>query len=155
MDSQFLQEAIRLVVENVRKGVGGPFGAVIVQRGRVIGRGTNLVTSTNDPTAHAEIVAIRQACQTLGDFQLTDSEIYTSANPGAMFAGAIYWYRPALVYFAAAQEDASRAGFDDSFIYRDLGVPPEKRTLPFLKMAVPDFLLPFREWESKSGNVQY
>lgn len=155
MDSQFLEEAIRLAVENVRKGVGGPFGAVIVQRGRVIGRGTNLVTSTNDPTAHAEIVAIRQACQALGDFQLTDSEIYTSCEPCPMCAGAIYWCRPARVYFAAGHEDASRAGFDDSFIYSDLGVPPEKRTVPFLKVAVPDFLLPFREWESKSDNARY
>src|SRR6202050_5390143 len=117
MGNVFMARAIELSVENVRSGRGGPFGAVIVQDGSVVSEGANLVTSSNDPTAHAEVIAIREACRKLGIFELKDCELYTSCEPCPMCLGAIYWARPARVYFAGTAADASKAGFDDAYIY--------------------------------------
>ena len=120
MDNAFMKEAIRLATENVRAGRGGPFAAVVVKDGHIIASGTNSVTSTNDPTAHAEVTAIREACRALGTFQLSGCEIYTSCEPCPMCLGAIYWARPDRVFYAATASDAAAAGFDDSFIYEEL-----------------------------------
>src|SRR5204862_2744851 len=117
----FMAEAIRLSIENVRNG-GGPFAAVVVKDGEIIARGVNRVTATNDPTAHAEVVAIREACKALGTFQLTGCEIYTSCEPCPMCLAAIYWSRPAKVYFANTKDDAAAVGFDDSLIYDEIGL---------------------------------
>src|ERR1700733_13358603 len=125
-----MQEAIRQAVENVRQGRGGPFGAVVVKDGSVIATGANSVTTTNDPTAHAEVIAIREACLALGTFQLTGCEIYTSCEPCPMCLGAIYWARPDRVYYAATASDAADAGFDDSFIYEELKHAHTERRIP-------------------------
>lgn len=120
MTNSFMEQAIQLAVENVRSGRGGPFAAVVVKNGQVIATGSNRVTSTNDPTAHAEVTAIREACRALNTFQLTGCDLYTSCEPCPMCLGAIYWARPDRVYFAATASDAADAGFDDSFIYEEL-----------------------------------
>jgi tRNA(Arg) A34 adenosine deaminase TadA len=151
----FMQEAIRRAVENVRSGRGGPFGAVVVKDGRVIAAGTNLVTFTSDPTAHAEVTAIRQACSALGTFQLTGCEIYTSCEPCPMCLGAIYWARPDRVYFAATAGDAAEAGFDDSFIYGELKVAPLDRKIPFEPMMREEGHEPFHEWAQKTDRIKY
>jgi tRNA(Arg) A34 adenosine deaminase TadA len=150
-----MQEAIRRAVENVRSGRGGPFGAVVVRDGHVIAAGTNLVTLTKDPTAHAEVIAIREACIAIGSFQLTGCEIYTSCEPCPMCLGAIYWARPDRVYFAATARDAAEAGFDDSFIYEELKVAHRERKIPFEPMLREAGLEPFREWTQKSDRVKY
>jgi tRNA(Arg) A34 adenosine deaminase TadA len=155
MDNSFMQEAIRLAVENVRSGRGGPFGAIVVKEGRVIAAGTNSVTSANDPTAHAEVNAIREACRALGAFQLTGCEIYTSCEPCPMCLGAIYWARPDRVYFAATASDAAKAGFDDSFIYEELKRPHNERKIPFEPMMREAGLEPFREWTRKGDRIRY
>jgi guanine deaminase len=155
MSNSFMQEAIQQAVENVRSGRGGPFGAVVVKGGRVIATGTNLVTSANDPTAHAEVTAIREACRTLGTFQLTGCEIYTSCEPCPMCLGAIYWARPDRVFFAATASDAAEAGFDDSFIYEELKRPHRERGIPFEPMMREAGLEPFREWARKSDRIRY
>src|SRR6059036_2301439 len=130
MNERFMREAIRISVEKMHEGLGGPFGAVVVKDDRVIARGWNQVTSTNDPTAHAEIVAIREACKKLGTFQLTDCEIYTTCEPCPMCLGAIYWTRPARVYFANTAEDAATIGFRDAFIYDEIRQPLTRRRIP-------------------------
>jgi guanine deaminase len=117
MSEHFMQRAIALAIENVQKGRGGPFAALVVKDGKVIAEGTNRVTSENDPTAHAEIVAIREACRTLGGFQLPDCDLYTTCEPCPMCLGAIYWARPARILYGATAADAAAAGFDDAFIY--------------------------------------
>ena len=150
-----MREAIRQAVENVRSGRGGPFGAVVVKDGRVISAGTNLVTSSNDPTAHAEVTAIREACRALGAFQLTGCEIYTSCEPCPMCRGAIYWARPDRVYYAATASDAAAAGFDDSFIYEELKVPHSTRKIPFEPLLRDAGLEPFHEWARKGDRVRY
>jgi guanine deaminase len=155
MNRSLMQEAIRCAVENVRTGRGGPFGAIVVKDGRLIASGTNLVTSTNDPTAHAEVTAIREACRTLGAFQLTGCEIYTSCEPCPMCLGAIYWARPDRVYFAASASDAAQAGFDDSFIYQELKVPHGERKIPFVQEMRDAGLEPFQEWARRSDRVRY
>jgi guanine deaminase len=155
LNNAFMQEAIQLAVENVRTGRGGPFGAIVVKDGRVIASGTNLVTATNDPTAHAEVTAIREACRVLGAFQLADCEIYTSCEPCPMCLGAIYWARPDRVYFAATAGDASEAGFDDSFIYEELKHPHRERKIPFEAMMREAGLEPFREWKKKNDRIRY
>ena len=155
MSNSYMQEAIQRAVENVRSGRGGPFGAIVVKDGRVIARGTNLVTSANDPTAHAEVTAIREACRALGTFQLAGCEIYTSCEPCPMCLGAIYWARPDRVFFAATASDAAEAGFDDSFIYEELKRPHGGRKIPFEPMMREAGLEPFREWARKSGRVRY
>jgi tRNA(Arg) A34 adenosine deaminase TadA len=155
MPNAFMQEAIERAVENVRSGRGGPFAAVVVKEGRIIAAGANCVTSTNDPTAHAEITAIREACRVLGTFQLTGCEIYTSCEPCPMCLGAIYWARPERVYFGATAGDAAAAGFDDSFIYDELKRAHAARRIPLESMMREAALEPFREWEQKGDRVRY
>jgi guanine deaminase len=150
-----MKEAIRQAVENVRSGRGGPFGAIVVKEGRVIAAGTNLVTTMNDPTAHAEVNAIREACNALGTFQLRGCEIYTSCEPCPMCLGAIYWARPDRVYFAATAADAAEAGFDDSFIYDELKISKAERRIPFESMMPEAGLEPFREWTKKNDRIKY
>jgi guanine deaminase len=155
MTNSFMKEAIQQAVENVRSGRGGPFGAIVVKDGRVIATGTNLVTSANDPTAHAEVNAIREACRALGAFQLTGCEIYTSCEPCPMCLGAIYWARPDRVYFAATASDAAKAGFDDSFIYEELKLAHRERRIPFEPIMREAGLEPFREWMQKNDRIRY
>jgi tRNA(Arg) A34 adenosine deaminase TadA len=158
MDSykeQFMAEAIRLATENVKLGKGGPFGAVIVKDGKIIGRGVNQVTSNNDPTAHAEVVAIRNACKDLSSFQLDGCEIYASCEPCPMCLGAIYWARPDKLYFAGTKKDAADIGFDDSFIYDEINVPYDKRNITTLHIKHADTLKPFNEWKNKEDKIEY
>jgi tRNA(Arg) A34 adenosine deaminase TadA len=155
MVNDYMRRAIALATENVKSGQGGPFGVVIVKDGRVIASGTNRVTSTNDPTAHAEIVAIREACRALGDFQLTGCEIYTSCEPCPMCFGAIYWARPARVFFAATAQDASAAGFDDSFILEELRRSIAERKIPTQQMMREEALAAFDAWQKQPGRTNY
>lgn len=129
-----MRMAIKLAYDNAQRGQGGPFGAVVVQGDRVLATGTNRVTATNDPTAHAEIAAIRQACEVLGDFQLTGCDLYTSCEPCPMCLGAIYWARPRAVYYAYDRNEAAAAGFDDSFIYEETALPPDARAIPTIEL---------------------
>jgi len=155
MSEQFMREAIRLSLEKMREGLGGPFGAVVVKNGEVIARGWNQVTSTLDPTAHAEIVAIRQACQRLGDFRLNGCELYTSCEPCPMCLSAIYWARFDRFYFAAARADAAEAGFDDDFLYREMALPLPGRTLPCRQLLREAARPAFAEWKAKLDKVPY
>jgi len=155
MSNRYMARAIELSLENVRSGRGGPFAAVVVKEGKVIAEGTNRVTSTNDPTAHAEIVAVREACRALNTFQLTGCEIYTTCEPCPMCMGAIYWARPARVYFAATAADAARFGFDDSFIGQELQRPPAERKIPMTQMMPEEALAAFSLWERKPDKVKY
>ncbi len=150
-----VSRVIELALENVRKGKGGPFAALVVKDGRVVGCGVNSVTSSNDPTAHAEIVAIREACRSLNDFQLPGCEIYASCEPCPMCLGAIYWARPAQVFFVASRFDAAAAGFDDSLIYEQLGVPLEARRIPMTQVACDRGRAPFEEWLRSPWRVDY
>ncbi|HOS49133.1 MAG TPA: nucleoside deaminase, partial [Bacteroidia bacterium] len=129
-NKDFMKAAILAASEGLKLGKGGPFGAVVVKDGKIIAVGSNHVTSTNDPTAHAEVMAIREACRVLGTYQLSDCEIYTSCEPCPMCMGAIYWARPKKVYYASTRHDAAAAGFDDSFIYDELNVDPKDRAIP-------------------------
>ena len=155
MSDRYMARAIELSLENVRSGAGGPFAAVVVKDGRIIAEGTNRVTSTNDPTAHAEIVAIREACRALSSFQLTGCDLYTTCEPCPMCLGAIYWARPARVFFAATAADAARFGFDDSFINQELQRPPAERRIPMEQMMGEQALAAFRLWEQKPDKVKY
>ena len=150
-----IQEVIELALLNVKEGKGGPFAAMIVKDGKVIVRATNTVTSSNDPTAHAEVNAIREACKILNTFQLSDCELYTSCEPCPMCFGAIYWARLKKVYFAARQEDAAQAGFDDSFIYQQLHLPHLQRNIPFIRLNHPKYRKPFELWNLTLEKVKY
>ena len=150
-----MARAIELAIENVRSGRGGPFAAVLVSGGRVIASGANLVTSTNDPTAHAEIVAIRAACAALGTFRLDGCEIYTTCEPCPMCVGAIYWARLRAVYFGSTAADATAAGFDDAAIYRQIGMPAADREIRFGQIMRDAALACFREWREKPDRVNY
>jgi guanine deaminase len=150
-----MARAIELALENIRSGLGGPFAALIVKDGRIVAEGTNRVTSSNDPTAHAEVVAIRAACVALGSFQLEGCDLYTTCEPCPMCLGAIYWARPARVYFGCTAADASAAGFDDAFIYEQLALPLEDRKIPFLEMMREESLACFREWSQKGDRIDY
>ncbi len=150
-----MTRAIHLSIENVRSGRGGPFGAVIVRGGEIIAEGTNRVTSTNDPTGHAEMLAIRQACQKLRVFELKDCELYTSCEPCPMCFGAIYWARLARVYFGSLAADASKAGFDDSAIYREIAQPLPQRKIPMIQMMREEALEGFRAWQEKPDKTPY
>jgi guanine deaminase len=154
MQNSYMQQAIEMAVANVRRN-GGTFAALVVRDGIVIASGTNQVTRANDPTAHAEIVAIREACRVLGDFQLTGCDLYTSCEPCPMCLGAIYWARPANVFYAASHEDASQAGFDDSFIYRELALPHSARSIPMIPLEQEIRNLPFDEWARKLDRTRY
>jgi tRNA(Arg) A34 adenosine deaminase TadA len=155
MQNEFMARAVALSIENVASGRGGPFGCVVVRKGKIIAEGVNQVTATNDPTAHAEIVAIRAACKALGTFQLDDCEIYTSCEPCPMCLGAIYWARPAKLYFASTAEDAARVGFDDRFIYEQLEVDYDKRTIPAEQMMREEAKRAFALWRESAKKVEY
>lgn len=142
-------------VENARSGRGGPFAAAVVKDGRIVGEGVNSVTATNDPTAHAEVVAIREACRVLGTFQLSGCEIYTTCEPCPMCLGAIYWARPACVFYAATSQDAADAGFDDSYIYREFARPPEARRIPMRSLMREEAGRAFAAWRAKSDRKEY
>ena len=155
MSNPFMARAIELAIESVESGHGGPFGSVVVRDGEIVGEGGNRVTSTNDPTAHAEVLAIRQACAKLGVFELKDCELYTSCEPCPMCLGAIYWARPERVYYAATAGDAAAAGFDDSFIYEELKVRQGERKIPFESILRAEGAEPFREWTRKGDRIKY
>src|ERR1700740_1369986 len=155
MSADFMRRAIALALENVRSGRGGPFGALVVKNGRVMAKGTNRVTSTKDPTAHAEIVAIREACRKLGDFQLKGCDLYTTCEPCPMCLGAIYWARPARVFYASVAADAADAGFDDAFIYEEMSKQPAARRIPMTKLLGEEALKVFAEWKRKPEKVPY
>lgn len=155
MDNPFMARAIQLSLENVLSGHGGPFGAVVVKDGTIIAEGANQVTSTNDPTAHAEVVAIREACKVLGVFDLEGCEIYTSCEPCPMCLGAIYWARLSRIFFANLAADASSIGFDDSAIYRELSQSHSQRTIPMVQMMREQALEAFRAWENNPGKISY
>ncbi|MFZ0276880.1 MAG: nucleoside deaminase [Candidatus Sulfotelmatobacter sp.] len=150
-----MARAIQLSIDNVRSGRGGPFGAVVVKDGNIIAEGANQVTSTNDPTAHAEMVAIREACRKLAAFDLEACDIYTSCEPCPMCLGAIYWARMSRVYFANFDADASRAGFDDSLIYREIALPYSQRKIPMIQMMREEALAAFSAWGNKSNKIEY
>ena len=152
---EFMREAIRLSIENVESGNGGPFGVVIVKDGKIIAKGVNKVTSTNDPTAHAEVVAIRNACKELGSFQLDGCEIYTSCEPCPMCLAAIYWARIKKVYYANTRKDAARIAFDDDLIYRELAQPVSRRKVPMKQLLRPEALKVFAEWKTKADKIHY
>jgi guanine deaminase len=155
MEERFMRAAIELATENVRSGRGGPFGAVIVRDGQIIASGANCVTSSNDVTAHAEIVAIRNACKALASFQLSDCDLYTSCEPCPMCMGAIYWARPKNVYFGCTASDAAKVGFDDSLIYEELRRPLGKRRIPMIQALHDEALAAFEAWERKSDRIPY
>lgn len=150
-----MREAIALSLANVREGKGGPFAAIVVKDGLVLARGTNLVTSTNDPTAHAEIVAIRDACRALGSFQLNGCDIYTSCEPCPMCMGAIYWARPRAVFYANTRDDAAAIGFDDRFIYDEFSVAHADRRIPMHQILQEEALEAFRVWSATPKKVLY
>lgn len=152
---EFMREAIQLAVENVRSGRGGPFAAVVVLDGRVIARATNTVTTSNDPTAHAEVNAIREACRVLETFQLSGCDVYTSCEPCPMCLGAIYWARPRRVYYGATREDAAAAGFDDAMIYREIDRKPGERALPMKQLLRDEAQAGFAAWQEKLDRVDY
>jgi guanine deaminase len=150
-----MREAIRLSMQMMRRGKGGPFGAVVVRKGKIVGRGSNQVTSSNDPTAHAEIVAIRDACRRLKTFQLDDCDLYTSCEPCPMCLAAIYWARPRNVFYANTRKDAAKIDFDDDFIYREVALPIGKRTLKLKQLLRKEALVAFAEWQRKTDKIQY
>ena len=155
MNSSFMHRAIGLALENVRSGVGGPFAALVVKENRIIAEGTNGVTARNDPTAHAEIVAIREACHVLGNFQLTGCDLYTTCEPCPMCFGAIYWARPSRIFYAANAADAASAGFDDAFIYDELKLLPDERRIPMTQMLREDALPVFQAWKNQANKKPY
>jgi guanine deaminase len=155
MPNPFMARAIQLSMENVNSGRGGPFGAVIVKGDEIIAEGANRVTSTIDATAHAEMVAIREACRRLNAFRLQGCEIYASCEPCPMCLGAIYWARISRVYFANLDADAARIGFDDSLIYRELAQPRSRRKIPMVQMMREEALAAFRVWQSKADKIAY
>ena len=153
--NKYMQLAIDLAKENVKKGFGGPFGAVIVKNGEVIAQAANSVTSTNDPTANAEVNAIRQACKKLNTFNLSGCEIYASCEPCPMCLSAIYWAHIDKVYVAATKKDAAEAGFDDEFIYKELDLPENKRQLRTSELLMEEGQKPFIEWKQKADKITY
>jgi guanine deaminase len=153
--ASFLEYAADLALKNVQSGQGGPFGAVVVKNGAIIAEGVNSVTRLGDPTAHAEVMAIRAACATLGTYQLIGMTLYSSCEPCPMCLGAIYWARPEALYFAADKDDASAVGFDDSFIYQEIGHPLKKRALPTRQIHVPGELSAFEAWHIAAKKTAY
>ena len=151
----FMREAIKLAEDGLQAGHGGPFGCVIVRAGEIVGRGSNRVTSTNDPTAHAEVTAIRNACARLETFQLTDCELYTSCEPCPMCLSAIYWARIPQVYYGNTRGDAAAIGFDDDFIYQQIPLPPGKRAVKMMPLLREAALASFKGWAAKPDKVRY
>jgi tRNA(Arg) A34 adenosine deaminase TadA len=154
-DKEFMRRAIELAQNGVDDNDGGPFGAIVVKDGAIVGEGCNQVTSTNDPTAHAEVVAIRAACRNLNSFQLAGCVIYTSCEPCPMCLGAIYWARPSLMYYACSREDAARAGFDDDFIYEEIALPIEQRRIKTVNFLRDEGLRVFENWTKKKDKIEY
>lgn len=150
-----MHEAIRLSLEKMREGCGGPFGAVIVKEGKIIGRGWNRVTTSNDPTAHAEVVAIREACAALNSFRLEGCELYSSCEPCPMCLAAIYWARLDRLYFAASRADAAAVGFDDEWLYSEVPKSVAERKLPTTQILRDDALPVFQEWLKLPGRIEY
>jgi guanine deaminase len=154
MNNALLQKVIDMAVENVR-GDGGPFAALVVRDGVIIATGANQVTRANDPTAHAEMVAIREACRVLGEHQLDGCDVYSSCEPCPMCLGALYWARPARVFFAATKLEAAEAGFDDSFIYAQIEIPHSERSIPMFHVADERATKPFEAWVNKADRKEY
>ena len=150
-----MKRAIELAQKGMTKNAGGPFGAVIVKDGKIIGEGYNQVTSTKDPTAHAEIMAIRNACKALNNFQLEDCDIYTSCEPCPMCLGAIYWARPKHIYYACTRDDAAKINFDDAFIYKEILTDNNQRTIPMTQVLRDKGIEVFEHWESKEDKTKY
>jgi tRNA(Arg) A34 adenosine deaminase TadA len=155
MNKKFMRAAIRLSIDMMRRGKGGPFGAIIVKGNRIVGRGCNQVTSANDPTAHAEIVAIRDACRRLKTFCLDECDLYTSCEPCPMCLSAIYWSRLRKVYYGNTRQDAARIAFDDDFIYRQVALPIGRRSLVMKRLLPREAIVAFREWQAKTDKVPY
>ncbi|TVR38848.1 MAG: nucleoside deaminase [Bacteroidia bacterium] len=152
---EYIRQAVDMAAENVGTGLGGPFGALIVKDGKIIGRGVNRVTSIKDPTAHAEVMAIRDACRQIDDYRLEGAVIYTSCEPCPMCLSAIYWARLDGIYFAAYHSDAAKAGFDDSFIYNEIPLPFEKRAIPIRQIMHEDPFKPFSTWIDMENKIKY
>jgi guanine deaminase len=151
----FMQRAIALATENVTSGRGGPFGAVIVRDGEIVATGANIVTATNDPTAHAEIVAIRNACQMLGTFQLTGCHIYTSCEPCPMCLAAIYWAHCEAIFYGNCAADAAAAGFDDAYLYEEMKLPVGQRKIPAFNLLPEQAISSFEAWRERAGRIDY
>lgn len=154
-DKEFIKRAITLSEEGMNNGAGGPFGALVVKDGEIIAEGYNQVTSANDPTAHAEVVAIREACKKLNTFQLADCVIYTSCEPCPMCLGAIYWARPKAVFYGCTKEDAAEIGFDDHFIYDEIDSGIENRSIRFINLERDAGKAVFEKWKVKEGRIDY
>jgi guanine deaminase len=155
MDNPFMARAIQLSLDNVLSGQGGPFGAVVVKDDSIVAEGVNRVTASRDPTAHAEVVAIRSACAKLGTFVLKGCEIYTSCEPCPMCLGAIYWAHIARIYFGNVAAEASKIGFDDSFIYQEFAQPLPQRSIPIIQMMHEQAIAAFRAWQEKPNKIPY
>jgi guanine deaminase len=155
MKEKFMRAAIRLSRQKMRENHGGPFGAVVVRNGKIVGRGWNRVTSTNDPTAHAEVTAIREACKKLKTFQLADCELYTSCEPCPMCLAAIYWARLQNVYYANTRQDAAVIEFDDDLLYREVALPVSRRKIPMTQLLRQEALNVFKEWKEKPDKIAY
>ncbi|WP_163583437.1 nucleoside deaminase [Gracilibacillus saliphilus] len=155
MKLEFMKHALQIAYDNVEKRNGGPFGAVVVKDNKIVGEGTNVVTTTNDPSAHAEISAIRDACKHLNDYQLTGCEIYTSCEPCPMCLGAIYWARPKAVYYFNTREEAAKIGFDDQYIYDQITMNIKERNLLMKKLDLNSDKLPFQLWKQTTDKVEY
>ena len=154
-ENPFMLRAAAIAAERMRNNHGGPFGAVIVRDDRIIAEGWNAVTTANDPTAHAEVMAIRRACERLGTFSLEGCEIYTSCEPCPMCLGAIYWARLERIYYANTRADAAAIGFDDDFLYREIAVAPEARSIPAIRLESAEARAGFAEWMAKADRVLY
>jgi guanine deaminase len=150
-----MKKAIELATENVVSGAGGPFGAVIVRNGEIVATGVNLVTATNDPTAHAEVVAIRAACAKLADFQLTGCQVYTSCEPCPMCLSALYWSRCDAIFFGNSASDAAAAGFDDSFLYEEVSRPIDQRKIPTTRLLGEEAMESFDTWRAQMDKIEY
>ena len=155
MNQEFLRKTVHLATKNIGSSGAGPFAALIVKNDRIVGQGRNLVTSTNDPTAHAEIVAIREACRHLGTFSLAGCTIYSSCEPCPMCLAAIYWARIDEIYYAATRDDAAAAGFDDAFIYDEIGLPPVERSVPARQALRAEALKAFDAWADFDDRIEY
>jgi tRNA(Arg) A34 adenosine deaminase TadA len=153
--SQYMMQAIALATENVTSGRGGPFGTVVVKDGKVIATGVNLVTASNDPTAHAEVIAIRNACQSLATFQLEGCDVYTSCEPCPMCLAAIYWSRCRAIYYGNTAADAAKVGFDDSFLYDEVKKPLSERRIPIVQMLPDEAWVSFAAWRDAATKVVY
>jgi len=155
MEEKFMKRAIELSRMHMKAGHGGPFGAVLVKDGRIIGEGWNCVTSMNDPTAHAEITAIRRACESLSTFELQGVDLYTSCEPCPMCLAAVYWARISRIYYGSTREDAAEHQFDDAFIYEQIPLKTSERTLPMKQVLRDDALRVFKEWDAKADKIRY